>query len=870
MSEPTGTFLGESTPVRHEWLRTVLQLLPVGVILVDTGGRLIAANTAAKQLWGEAALTGMHLENFDGFEAYWPDNNRRLRGEEWAVARTLRTRRTVSNEEVDVVSGEGARRTILNSAAPLYSEEGGLLGAVNINVDITERKATERAEFFVSEASRLLAESLDWETTLKAVGRLATLEWADYCMVDVLDTDGALHRLAVSAKDPRRQALLDQTLPFPPRLNDGDVEARTPLERAFARGRPMLVANITPEWLDEVARTPEHRRLLKELAPRSAMVLPLAVGQRRFGIINLVSASPARRYSRRDLAYAAEFARRASLAVESARLYREAKEALRERDASAAMLEAFFAASPVGMGFVNRELRYVRVNKVVAQNNGLPQEQHLGHTPRELMGEAGGPIEELLGDVLTSEEAVVDDPVEFTGGPEPRTFLATYFPVRSRDELLGVGGVVREITEQRRMENHLRFLSDATTRLATSLDWRITVRNVAELVVEQLADYCLVDMLGDDGEHLERVECRARDDILLAQLQRSMPYAPPPGAQTLLRRVLETGRPELVAEVDEGAMRAFSVNDEHRDILDRLRPRSVMVVPLMARGRTLGIVSAATCSPTRRFSMRDLSQLEDLAWRGALAVDNARLYRQAEQAVAARDEFVAVATHELRTPLSALRLQLASLQRTLDKMTSDESERLGQGLAGALRQADRLTRLVAHLFDVARLGTGQMALELDAVELSGLVHGLVARMEEALATAGCVAVVHADAPVVALADRPRVEQVLMNLLTNAMKYAPGLPVELYVERDEDMAVIAVRDWGPGIPAEARERIFERFARATGAHAKASLGLGLYISRQLARAHGGDLFAEPAPEGEPGSRFVLRLPLWKKPSGPAPA
>ncbi|RKG67389.1 GAF domain-containing protein [Corallococcus sp. CA054B] len=864
MSEPTGTFLAESTPVPQEWLRTVLHLLPVGVVIVDTAGRLLAANAAASALWGQDALARMQLEQFDTFEAYWPGTGRRLRGEEWAVARTLRTRQTVSNEEVDIVGKDGARRTILNSSAPLYSAESGLVGAVNINVDITERKSTERAEFFVSEASRLLAESLDWETTLKAVARLATLEWADYCMVDVLGPDGALHRLALSARDPRKQSLLDQTLSFPP-----EAGSDTPLGRAFARGKPVLIADITPDWLDQVSRSSEHRRLLEALAPRSSMLLPLAVGRRRFGIINLVSASPARRYTKRELGYATEFARRAALAVESARLYREAREALRERDASAAMLESFFAASPVGMGFVNQDLRYVRLNKVIAENNGIPLEKHLGLTPRELMGPAGGPIEDLLSQVLESEEAVVDDPVEYVKGPEPRTFLATYFPVRSGEELLGVGGVVREITEQRRMETHLRFLTDATTRLATSLDWRTTVRNVAELVVAQMADYCLVDMLGEDGQHLERVERRARNGRLQARLEKSMPYAPQPGAQTLLRKVLETGRSELVAEVDENAMRAFAVNEVHREVLEGLSPRSVMVVPLMARGRTLGIVSAATCSPTRRFNTRDLSQLEDLAWRAALAVDNARLYRQAEQAVAARDEFVAVATHELRTPLSALHLQLSSLQRTVDKLASDESERLAQGLSGALRQADRLARLVAHLFDVARLGTGQMALELGAVELSSLVHALVARMEEALATAGCVAVVHADQPVVALADRPRVEQVLMNLLTNAMKYAPGLPVELYVERDGEQAIIAVRDWGPGIPPEARERIFERFARNSGEHARASLGLGLYISRQLARAHGGDLFVEAPPEGGPGSRFVLRLPRWKKPSGAAP-
>ncbi|MFP2931810.1 sensor histidine kinase [Pyxidicoccus sp. 3LG] len=159
---------------------------------------------------------------------------------------------------------------------------------------------------------------------------------------------------------------------------------------------------------------------------------------------------------------------------------------------------------------------------------------------------------------------------------------------------------------------------------------------------------------------------------------------------------------------------------------------------------------------------------------------------------------------------------------------------------------------------MARISTGRLALEREDVDLAALAHRLVSRMEDSLAAAGCAAVVHADVPVVAHVDKLRVEQVMMNLLSNAMKYAPGQPVELTVEVVDDTVLIAVRDWGPGIPGEAQARVFERFERASGEHTRASLGLGLYISRQIARAHGGELSVETPSEG-PGARFVLRLP-----------
>ncbi len=853
MSESPVSAADFASSAEWERLRAVLRLLPAGVFLADASGRLLETNTAAEAIWGGRAPLVGSISEYGAYPAWWPDTGRPLEAREWGLARALLGGETVLNQELDIVAFDGARRTLLVSATPLYGADGRLMGAVSVHIDITERKVAERAEAFLSGASRLLAESLEWEPTLKAVARLATHEWADYCLLDVLGEDGALHRLALFARDPARQSLLDRALPYPARL-DGD----TVMARAISEGRAMLVQDITPEWLERHARSPEHQRLMTELAPRSMLALPLVRGERRFGLITLISTSLARRYTPRDLAYAEEFARRATLAVDSARLYREAQDALEARDASLALLEAFLAASPVGMAFLDRDLRYMHINPVLARLNGLPPEAHVGRTPVEVLGAIAAGTEEPLRRVLRTGEPLADLLQVAPSPDEPRQFLSTYFPVLAGGEPLGVGAMVREVTEQKQEEDRLRFLADATARLSTSLDWRTTLSTVARVLVGRLADYCTVDLLAPDGQKLERVEALASDATTQRLLEESLRFPPPPGARSPIRRVLETGQSELASEFGAEWLDTIAVTPEHRRLMEALGPRSVMFVPLVARGRTLGVLSAASQKPSRRYSGRDLVFLEDLASRAALAVDNAWLYREAEAAVTARDEFVAIATHELRTPLSALQLQLTSLQRAAERDTPLPPERLRQGVGSARRQAERLAHLLTHLFDVTRISTGRLELEREEVDLSALAHRLVARMEDSLAAAGSAAAVQADAPVRALVDRLRVEQVLTNLLSNAAKYAPGQPVELSVDAEDGTAVIAVRDWGPGIPREAHARIFERFERATGEHARASLGLGLYISRQIARAHGGELTVEDPSDG-PGARFVLRLP-----------
>jgi PAS domain S-box-containing protein len=839
----------------REHLRALLRLMPVGVYIVDARGRLLESNPVAESIWG-GPLPRVELEGYGIYEGYWPGSGRRLEPHEWALARTLRDGHPVVNEEVEIVTFDGARRTVLHSTTGLKDAQGIIVGAVAVKVDITTRRQAEHAEAFLTEATRLLVESLDWESTLQAVARLATRQLADFCIIDVVGEDGELHRLVAAAREPAHQPLMTEVLRFPLK-----VGSPSPLSRVFLEGRPLLLPDISHEMLSTMARSPEHLRAMEQLGPRSCMAVPLSVGARRVGLLNFILATPGRRYTERELKYAEELARRVAFVVEHARIFREAQGALRARDTSLALLEAFLAASPVGMGFVDRELRYVLVNPVLATLNGKPPEAHLGHSVREVLTEPeeATDVERLLrgimerGEPLTNRDALVPT----RPGLPQRPVHSTYFPVKVGGETLGVGVTVLDITEQKQVEEGLRFLAEATTRLSSSLDLRTTLESTARVVAERMADYCMLDMRTEDGKGLERVAAVARRPGNQPLME--SPHLPPaPHPNSPIWRVLESGRAMLMAEVNEVLLEETIPDASYRQALARLHPRSVMMVPLIARERTLGVLTVVSQDEARRYTERDLAIAEDLAWRAALAMDNARLFHQAEQAVEARDEFVAIATHELRTPLSALSLQLLALQRAVDAGRMPTEDKLRQSLVTARRQTERLEQLVKHLLDVSRISTGRMELELEEVDLAQLVHWVVVRFEEKLTEAGCTAVVHVDAPVVAKVDRLRVEQVVMNLLSNAMKYAAGQPVELHVERREQTAVLGVRDSGPGITPEMQARIFERYQRASGTHARESLGLGLYVARQIARAHGGELKVESTP-GQ-GAHFLLHLPL----------
>jgi signal transduction histidine kinase len=239
-----------------------------------------------------------------------------------------------------------------------------------------------------------------------------------------------------------------------------------------------------------------------------------------------------------------------------------------------------------------------------------------------------------------------------------------------------------------------------------------------------------------------------------------------------------------------------------------------------------------------------------------------RLVGELADAVAARDEFIAIASHELNTPLTSLKLQIARMLKRSGDLTGRPEDRdlLKQQIAVITRQADRLERLVSELLDVSRMTSGRLRLDLEAVDMGRVISEVEERMVETaeLARAGCRLTVDAPAPVVGRWDAMRIEQIVDNLLRNAVKYGAGKPVAVRVTTDGATATLTVQDQGIGLSPNDRERIFGRFERAVSSRHYGGLGMGLFIVKQVVEAHAGSVDVQSRP-GD-GATFVVRLPI----------
>jgi signal transduction histidine kinase/tetratricopeptide (TPR) repeat protein len=333
--------------------------------------------------------------------------------------------------------------------------------------------------------------------------------------------------------------------------------------------------------------------------------------------------------------------------------------------------------------------------------------------------------------------------------------------------------------------------------------------------------------------------------------------------RTALGRALETGRPAVMGQGMPGGA---------SDSLELLGVRSLLCAPIQMRGKNVACVCVSHRQVGELFGEDEerlasfvctlagvaLENAEGFERMAALSEERGRLYREEQEAVRRRDDFLSIAAHELKTPLTSLQLHLQSLMtqerqgaRTLPP------ERLFTKLESAHLQTQRLGRLVNELLDISLISQGQILGHLEDVDLVPLVRGVLERSREGLARAECPVHLHAVPTLVGHWDALRLEQVVGNLLTNAMKYGAGKPIEVTVEGDAAHARLRVRDEGIGIAAEDIARIFERFERAVSVRHYGGFGIGLWIAREIVQAHGGTIEVESTP-GQ-GSTFTVTLP-----------
>ncbi|WP_375771567.1 ATP-binding protein [Archangium gephyra] len=465
-----------------------------------------------------------------------------------------------------------------------------------------------------------------------------------------------------------------------------------------------------------------------------------------------------------------------------------------------------------------------------------------------------------------------------TGKPQPqeellydrpdgsvRVFLINAGPIwDAKGKLQAVVASFMDITALKRAETHQTFLASVSETLASSLDYEATLAHVVQRAVPALGDGCTLDMLEPDGS-LRRLAVAHGDSVrkeISQELARHQPLRleDPTGPGAVTR----TGNTELVAEVTDELLVRYAKNSRHLELLRGTGITSSLIVPLHARDRTFGALSFFYCRggqprASRRYGQEEQRLAEDLGRRAALAVDNASLYREAQRAVQLRDDFLSVASHELKTPLTPLNLKLSALSREIPRCCDQEprAQELQRHLEMARRQLRKLSMLISALFDISRIAQGRLTLDVTETDLGEVLGEVAAWFAPEAARVGSKLWVEGEPHVPGRWDRLRLEQVITNLLSNAIRYGAGRPIRARVESDGARARLVVRDEGIGISPEAQDRIFGKFERAVSDRHYGGLGLGLYITRSIVEAMGGTIRVESR-LGQ-GSTFTVDLP-----------
>jgi PAS domain S-box-containing protein len=459
-------------------------------------------------------------------------------------------------------------------------------------------------------------------------------------------------------------------------------------------------------------------------------------------------------------------------------------------------------------------------------------------------------------------------------------------PVRNAaGQIIGASKIARDITERKHAdalraellaaeqaararaelaERQASILAEASSVLASSLDSATTLRTVSRLIVPTLADWCIIDLVTRDHA-LERVAVAASDPGTQALLSELQQYAPSLTSQQPGAQVIRDGRAILFPEVTDETLVSTVRDAAHLALMRRLRPRSALAVPLVSRSRIVGALTLVRATSGQPYDETDVKMAEDVARRAAQAVDNAGLYAEAEEARAqaesanrTKDVFLAVLSHELRTPMNAV----YGWARMLQMGQIDEAA-TPRAFEAIVRNSHVQLQLIDDLLDMSRIMSGKMRLDIRPVDLPRVLEAALDAVRPAAEAKGLrlQPLIDPNAGPVN-GDPDRVQQIVWNLLMNAIKFTPkGGRIQVTLQRVNSHLEIVVSDTGVGINRELLPFIFDRFRQGDSGSTRTQggLGIGLALVRHLTELHGGTVTGESAGEGQ-GATFRVRLPL----------
>lgn len=422
----------------------------------------------------------------------------------------------------------------------------------------------------------------------------------------------------------------------------------------------------------------------------------------------------------------------------------------------------------------------------------------------------------------------------------------------------------QEIKERKQVELNLKYLAEASRILSSSLDYKTTFSNIAKLAVPKIADWCAVDILDGKGG-LEQVAVAHKDPTKVKWARQLRKINPPDlNASTGIPNVIRTGKSEFYPVITDEMIAKTAKNKKQLKLIRDIGFTSAIVAPLCREGKCIGGITFVTSETKRHYTEADLVMAEELASRASLALENAGLYKASQDAIASRDNFISVASHELKTPITSVKIFTEVMQQHSKQIGDDKA--LGH-LTKMNKQLDKLTDLIYNMLNISKIQAGRLEFNQKIFDFDESVKEIVDVLQQGTPRQKILIFGRTNKKI--YGDEDRIGQVLSNLVANALKYSPkSEKIIVRLTANKENVIVCVQDFGIGMAKEHLDKIFERFYRVFDINDKTfpGLGIGLYISSEIIKRHHGKLWVES--KAGKGSKFYFSLPInrHKKPNG----
>jgi PAS domain S-box-containing protein len=739
----------------------------------------------------------------------------------------------------------GAVRTVELSAFSVHDDRGALIAYVGAKRDVTERHAADaelHRRFEQLTAMYRMTAALGHATDLDDIFR----EGID-CLIGTLPARRASLLLVDADGVMRFKAWRDLSETY-----RHAVEGHSPWPNDVEDPQPVVIEDVEAD-----ATLAGFRPLFRSERIAGLAFIPLVYQKRLLGKFMLYFDRP-HGLTREELRLAEGIAGHIAFAI----VRRRDEDALARRERE---LEALAEHSPDIIVRFDRQLRHLYVNRAIEAASGMPASAFIGRTSAELgVPDTVADRWEPMLRVVFDTGLPADTEYAFETPHGTRHFHSHFNPEIVEDgQVQTIVCTTRDVTELKRTSERQRLLADIGAAMVRHLDYRDALQDVGRLVLDSFANGCAIDLALESGA-LERLVLMASDPQH-ADTVRSLEtlYPSTDGAAAGHVVAFRTGQARLYSELPDEVLRAASVDEQHFLLWKSLAMRAVINAPLIARGRTIGVITFVAHEPAPPFTRQDLIFAEQLAGHVALAVDNLRLFHEAMEANRTKSNFMATMSHELRTPLNAIMGYTDLLEmRISGPLTDQQAEKLER----IRTSTSHLLTVIEEILTFSRVEAGKEDLHIERIDAVSVASEAISMVEPVALRKGLqVETQLPQRPVTIETDAVKLRQVLLNLLSNAVKFTDAGMIGLRLRATDERIHVEVSDTGTGIAPEHMARIFEPFWQADSGVTRRSggTGLGLTVSRQLVELLGGQLTVESTPGA--GSVFGMSLPRVIAPS-----